>query len=173
MSMMPVLYMTSYLYYTDQVSTAMVLLTLCLHLSGQDWLASFSGVLAILCRQTNIVWVFLCGGLAAGNILVTEVRLHQASTKHPPTISLTTSGQIKELIIGVCDIGKTWKLMRILGLVMVRCGGYVMVAVMFLMFVHYNNRVVVGDRTAHVVTLNITQLGYFADITPSTSGGGS
>ena len=44
MSMMPVLYMTSFLYYTDQVSTAMVLLTLCLHLSGQDWLASFSGV---------------------------------------------------------------------------------------------------------------------------------
>ena len=52
--------------------------------------------------------------------------------------------------------------MRILGLIMVRCGGYLMVAVMFLMFVHYNNGVVVGDRTAHVVTLHLTQLGYFA-----------
>ena len=44
MSLMLVLYMTTFLYYTNQMFTAMVLLTLCLHLSGQDWLASFSGV---------------------------------------------------------------------------------------------------------------------------------
>ena len=74
MSLCPVLYFYSYLYYTDQVATAMVLLTLCLHLAGRDWLASFTGVLAVLCRQTNIVWVFLCGATAAGHILVTEVR---------------------------------------------------------------------------------------------------
>ena len=51
--------------------------------------------------------------------------------------------------------------MQILGLNLVRCGGYVLVAVMFLMFVHFNNGMVVGDRSAHVVTLHLSQLGYF------------
>ena len=74
LSLCPVLYFFSFLYYTDQVSTAMVLLTLCLQLSGQLWLSAFSGLLSVLCRQTNIVWVFLCGATAAGHILVTEVR---------------------------------------------------------------------------------------------------
>ena len=180
MSLCPVLYFYSYLYYTDQAATAMVLLTLCLHLAGRDWLASFTGVLAVLCRQTNIVWVFLCGATAAGHILVTEVRgfhshhvlmfdlfqirLHQATTKHPPTISLTTAGQLRELGIGVADLvrGHTWKLMRVLGLALVRCGGYVLVGLGFLSFVHLNNGVVVGDRSAHVATCHLTQLAYFA-----------
>ena len=39
LSLCPVLYFFSFLYYTDQVSTAMVLLTLCLQLSGQPWLS--------------------------------------------------------------------------------------------------------------------------------------
>lgn len=37
-----------------------------------------------------------------------------------------------------------------------------LVAVMFLMFVHFNNGMVVGDRSAHVVTLHLSQLGYFS-----------
>ena len=162
LSLCPVLYFFSFLYYTDQVSTAMVLLTLCLQLSGQPWLSAFSGLLSVLCRQTNIVWVFLCGALSAASILVTEVRLHQASTKNPPTISLTAAGQIRELLIGIKDISRTWKLMRVLGLVMLRCGGYVLVGAGFLVFVRLNDGVVVGDRSAHVVTVHVAQILYFA-----------
>ena len=116
MSLMPVLFFYSFLYYTDQVSTALVLLTFSLHLSGNSWLASFSAALAILSRQTNIVWTFLCGALAAGNIVISEVRLHQARTKYPPTISLTASGQLVELAIGVRDLTSSpWRVLRILG----------------------------------------------------------
>ena len=116
MSLMPVLFFYSFLYYTDQVSTALVLLTFSLHLSGNNWLASFSAALAILSRQTNIVWTFLCGALAAGNIVISEVRLHQARTKYPPTISLTASGQLVELAIGVRDLTSSpWRVLRILG----------------------------------------------------------
>merc|ERR1719477_43303 len=81
MSFLPVLFMFSFLYYTDPVSTAMVLLTYCLHLSGQNWLAGVAGSLAVLCRQTNIVWVFLAGVETAGSLVISEVRLHQAD-KH-------------------------------------------------------------------------------------------
>jgi len=163
MSLMPVLYFYSFLYYTDQVSTALTLLTFCLHLSGRDWVASLSAVLAVLARQTNIVWTFLCGALAAANILISEVRLHQARTKHPPTISLTLSGQVRELAIGVRDLAVSpTRVLRIIGLVLVRCGGYLITGLGFLLFVHVNKGVVVGDRTAHTVTLHLLQLGYFA-----------
>ena len=162
MALCPVLYFFSFLYYTDQVSTAMVLLTLCLQMSGQPWVSAFAGLLAVLCRQTNIVWVFLCGGLSAGHILVTEVRCHQAATKRPPTISLTTSGQLRELVLGTWDISRTWTLARVLGLVILRCGGYIMVGAAFLVFVRLNDGVVVGDRSAHVVTIHLAQILYFA-----------
>ena len=163
MALMPVLFMFSFLYYTDQISTALVLLTLSLHLAGQDWLSSLAGLLAVLCRQTNIVWTFLCGALAAGNILLGEVRLHQARTKQPPTLSLTVSGQLVELCLGVRDLAASpTRVLRILGLVIVQCGGYLLVGLAFLLFLHLNNGVVVGDRTAHTATLHLSQLLYFS-----------
>ena len=116
MALMSVLFLFSFLYYTDQISTALVLLTFSLHLAGQDWLSSLAGLLAVLCRQTNIVWTFLCGALAAGNILMSEVRLHQARTKNPPTISLTFFGQLGELCLGVQELAASpWRVLRILG----------------------------------------------------------
>ena len=162
MSFLPVLFMFSFLYYTDPVSTAMVLLTYCLHLSGQNWLAGFAGSLAVLCRQTNIVWVFLAGVETAGSLVISEVRLHQARTKHPPTISLTTGGQLWELGVGIVDLARyPWRLMRILGLVVLSCGGYLIVGIVFLIFVHLNKGIVVGDRSAHTATIHLPQLGYF------------
>jgi len=163
MSLLPVLYMFSFLYYTDPVSTAMVLLTYCLHLSGQNWLAGFAGSLAVLCRQTNIVWVFLAAAETAGCLVISEVRLHQARTKHPPTISLTLGGQLWELWVGIVDLARyPWRIMRILGLVVLNCGGYLIVGLLFLMFVHLNQGIVVGDRSAHTATIHLPQLGYFA-----------
>lgn len=162
-SCLPMLWMFSFLYYTDPVSTAMVLLTYTLHLSGQEWLAAFAGFLSVLCRQTNIVWVFLAAAEAAGNLINSEVRLHQARTKHPPTLSLTMGGQVWELGVGLVDLARyPWKIMRILGLVVVTCGGYIIVGLAFLAFVHLNQGIVVGDRSAHTATIHITQLGYFA-----------
>jgi hypothetical protein len=89
MSLLPVLYLFSSLYYTDPVTVCMVLPAYCLCLSGQDWLAGFAGVLAVLARQTNIVWVFLAGAETAGYLVISGVRLHQARTRNLPTISLT------------------------------------------------------------------------------------
>jgi len=162
-SLLPVLFMFTFMYYTDPVSTAMVLLTYCLHLSGQDWLAAFAGFLSVLCRQTNIVWVFLAAAETAGELVTSEVRLHQARTKHPPTLSLTMGGQLWELGMGLVDLARyPWRILRILGLVVVSCGGYLLVGVAFLGFVHLNQGIVVGDRSAHTATVHLLQLGYFA-----------
>ena len=40
-------------------------------------LSSLAGLLSVLCRQTNIVWVFFMAGLAGGQILAEQIRLHQ------------------------------------------------------------------------------------------------
>jgi len=162
-SFLPMLWMFTFLYYTDPVSTAMVLLTYTLHLSGQDWLAAFAGFLSVLCRQTNIVWVFLAAAETAGNLIISEVRIHQARTKHPPTLSLTMGGHVWELGLGLVDLARyPWRIMRILGLVVVTCGGYIIVGLTFLAFVHVNQGIVVGDRSAHTATVHLTQLAYFA-----------
>ena len=163
MSFLPVLFMFNFLYYTDPTSTAMVLLTYCLHLSRQDWLAAFSGGLAVLCRQTNIVWVFLPAAETAVNLIISEVRFHQARTKRPPTLSLTALGQLREIGAGLLDmISYPWLIMRLVGLVVFKCGGYLVVGIGFLIFVHVNQGIVVGDRSAHEATVHLIQLCYFS-----------
>ena len=126
-------------------------------------LSGFSGVLSVLCRQTNIIWVFLTGGLTAGDIVITEVRHHQVASKHPPVFSLTDWGQLVELITGTAHLcTHPLRLLRLLGLILVTCGGYIIVGLLFLAFLHLNNGVVVGDRSAHVATVHLMQLCYFA-----------
>lgn len=48
------------------------------------------------------------------------------------------------------------------GLVVVRCGGYILVGVAFVLFVRLNGGIVVGDRSAHQAVLHLPQLLYFA-----------
>ena len=83
----------------------MVMLMYCLHLGGRDWFASFIGALAVLFRQTNIVWVFFMAIQAAGPYLVGhahEARMErQTSPATPVRFSLTTYGQLKELCEGL------------------------------------------------------------------------
>merc|ERR1712098_796512 len=79
------------------------------------------------------------------------------------TISLTLGGQLWELWVGIVDLARyPWRIMRILGLVVLNCGGYLIVGLLFLMFVHLNQGIVVGDRSAHTATIHLPQLGYFA-----------
>ncbi|XP_023346640.1 putative Dol-P-Glc:Glc(2)Man(9)GlcNAc(2)-PP-Dol alpha-1,2-glucosyltransferase [Eurytemora carolleeae] len=115
LSLLPVLYMFNFLYYTDAVSTTMVLLTYSLHLAGTRNLSSLAGLCSVLCRQTNIVWVFLVAALAAGQTITPEVKHHLAKTKHPPTIPLTSWGQIIELCQGTWALSrKPWRFARLL-----------------------------------------------------------
>jgi len=161
MSLLPTLFMFNFLYYTDPLSTCLVLLTYCLHLTGRDWLSALAGLLSVVCRQTNIVWIFLSAMETAGWCLVEEIRLQQAKTKQP--FSLTTSGQILELVQGTWRIvGQPVRLARLVGIVVFKCGGYILTGLAFLAFVHLNKGIVVGDRSAHLATMHLPQLLYFS-----------
>ena len=71
----PLLYFFTFLYYTDVGSTFMVLLMYCLHLDKRDWFASFIGALAVLFRQTNIVWVFFVAVQCAMPHIIGNIQL--------------------------------------------------------------------------------------------------
>jgi len=162
-SLLPPLFFSSLLYYTDPLSTCLVLLTYTLHLSDRPLLAALAGAFSVLCRQTNIVWVFLAAAETAGQVLLEEVRAHQLRTKHPPTIPLTATGQLAELSQGLVQlIINPILLARLVGLIVFRCIGYIIVGLAFLAFVHLNQGIVVGDRSAHVATIHLLQLCYFS-----------
>jgi len=162
-SLLPPLFFPSLLYYTDPLSTCLVLLTYTLHLSDRPLLASLAGFFSILCRQTNIVWVFLAAAETAGRVVLEEVRAHQLRTRHPPTIPLTATGQLAELSHGLAQLVISPILLaRLVGLIVFRCIGYIIVGLAFLAFVHFNQGIVVGDRSAHMATVHLLQLCYFS-----------
>jgi hypothetical protein len=140
-----------------------VLLTYTLHLSSRPLLAALAGGLSVLCRQTNIIWVFLAAAETAGRVVVSEVRAHQAATRQP-TLALTTAGQLAELVQGLAGLAITRpaSLARLVGLVVLRCVGYIAIGLGFLAFLHLNQGIVVGDRSAHTATLHLLQIGYFS-----------
>ena len=162
-SLLPPLFFSSLLYYTDPLSTCLVLLTYTLHISDRPLLASLAGAFSVLCRQTNIVWVFLAAAETAGQVTLEEVRAHQLRTRHPPTIPLTATGQLAELSQGLAQLVVSPILLaRLVGLIVFRCIGYIIVGLAFLAFVHFNQGIVVGDRSAHMATVHMLQLCYFS-----------
>ena len=74
LSLLPPLLFSSLLYYTDPLATCLVLLTYSLHLTARPHLAALAGGLAVLCRQTNIAWVFLAAAETAGRLVIGEGR---------------------------------------------------------------------------------------------------
>lgn len=156
----PVLYFFTFLYYTDMGSTFLVLLMYCLHLDGRDWFASLIGAISILFRQTNIVWVFFVATQAASPHLIGQAN-EALAEKKCSRFSLTTWGQIKELGAGLHQIIVKGNFTSLTVCILKSCGGYLLVALVFLAFIKINNGIVVGDRNAHVAVMHPTQVLYF------------
>ncbi|CAB4057909.1 ALG10 [Lepeophtheirus salmonis] len=100
-ALFPLLYFFSFFYYTDVGSTFMVLLMYCLHLEKRDWFAAFIGFLAVLFRQTNIIWVAFVAVQACGPHLIHAIHSLMHMDKKNVKFSLTFTGQLKELIEGI------------------------------------------------------------------------
>ena len=156
-------YFFAFMYYTDVGSTFMVLLMYCLHLDGNDWFASFIGALSVLFRQTNVVWVFFVAIQAIVPLLVHAAHEAQMEAKHGLIkFSLTTFGQTMDLLKGLYFLLFTpFNFLKLLFLVLKTCLGYLTVGLSFVVFVYWNNGVVVGDKSAHQVMMHLTQVLYF------------
>merc|ERR1711899_716884 len=79
-----------------------------------------------------------------------------------PRFSLTSWGQVKELFEGLYLIlFRPKELFTMVGSILKTCAGYLLVAAAFLVFMVFNEGIVVGDRSAHQVVLHPTQVLYF------------
>ncbi|KAI1141999.1 glycosyltransferase family 59 protein [Hypoxylon sp. FL0543] len=185
-SLFPVLFFFSGLYYTDVVSTFVVLLAYVNHLSrvsknatslANDAYTLFLGLLALCMRQTNIFWVVVyMGGLET---------VHSIKSLHPepvPTPTFTTlSQQIRfyawryslgdihdlplnlifpsDLVLCALSIGIA-AICNLGTIIRHRIWPHLVVLGTFVGFVIWNGGVVLGDKSNHVATLHLAQMLY-------------
>lgn len=144
LSTFPLLYFFSFIYYTDVGSTFFILLCYYNSLNGKQFSSSFFGIIAVLFRQTNIIWVGFC---AAINIL-------KFSTKEK---KFQMNSNLVEDIIALLQICFT-NLTEVLTIAV----PYLFVFLGFVGFVIKNNGIVVGDRSMHEASFNLPQVLYLS-----------
>ncbi|XP_011869846.1 PREDICTED: putative Dol-P-Glc:Glc(2)Man(9)GlcNAc(2)-PP-Dol alpha-1,2-glucosyltransferase [Vollenhovia emeryi] len=158
LALFPPLYFWCFFYYTDVVSVNAVLLMLYLHQRERTTAAALAGLLGVLVRQTNVIWLGFFTIERALDLF--ERRMEQPV---PPGV-LSTPSHIRLIwrqIVYESRIGPL-SLARFVARI---CGGllpHVTVCLAFVAFVAWNGGIVVGDRTAHVATVHLCQLLYFA-----------
>ncbi|XP_047481705.1 putative Dol-P-Glc:Glc(2)Man(9)GlcNAc(2)-PP-Dol alpha-1,2-glucosyltransferase [Penaeus chinensis] len=152
LSLLPVLYWFTFLYYTDVLSTLVVMVMILLHLHQAPTMAAAMGVVAVMMRQTNIIWVgFLC-------VLIAADTLGARVLKGP----INTLSDVKSVLRKLKKTAtKPYRLAEVLADVVVDSFCYVLVLIAFSIFVSYNGSIVLGDRSAHEATVHLPQLGYF------------
>ncbi|RDL33740.1 uncharacterized protein BP5553_08108 [Venustampulla echinocandica] len=185
-ALFPPLFLFSGLFYTDVLSTCLVLTSYRLFLqrksfyenSGSGFLRIYvTGMVALTMRQTNIFWVaiFMGGSEAVRIIKMNEspsTATKPASRTWPEIIMATFSqysrGDIHD--VPLQDAGVTDFILCALSiavailchpiLILSRLLPYIALLISFMLFVLWNGSVVLGDKSNHVATIHITQLLY-------------
>ncbi|PRP80027.1 hypothetical protein PROFUN_12314 [Planoprotostelium fungivorum] len=139
----PIHFFYIFLFYTDCGSTFFLLLAYLSLLNGRTNSAAVWGAVAISFRQTNIIWdaFFVAGQL-----------LHRFSLETGETTSQPVTVKLFSFL--------TWAL-RKSHLIVMKYWAHVLLAAFFVLFVIYNDGIVVGDRSAHAPVIHTSQLLYF------------
>jgi len=174
----PILHFFTFFYYTDTGSVFLVLLMYLLSLQERHVSASLIGYIAIMFRQTNVVWVFFTAMVAASDAVfeiiedlmefdLPNVRLfivaknivsefisdffsHIAHGEEVQRgVNSAALTTVKALLIDL--FGALWS--------------YGLVGLGFILFLFCNGGIVVGDKSAHVSVFHLPQLFYFAAFT--------
>ncbi|XP_046481620.1 dol-P-Glc:Glc(2)Man(9)GlcNAc(2)-PP-Dol alpha-1,2-glucosyltransferase isoform X1 [Neodiprion pinetum] len=153
-AILPPLYFLLFLYYTDVISTNLVLLMYLFYIKRRFKTSAFAGVLAVLFRQTNIVWVaWIC--LELGMDILEKKnpnRIHKSFKNTPAYVKLLWDNA-KEEILG----GRFTNLAaEIFGVLL----PYLLIGLSFAIFILWNKGIVLGDRSAHVATFHVPQIFY-------------
>ncbi|CAG9980472.1 unnamed protein product [Clonostachys byssicola] len=184
-ALFPLLFFFSGLYYTDLVSTAVVLAAFLnsLHRMGgdrpsflSDVCAVFLGILSLLMRQTNVFWVVAFIGSLEGIHAVKTLRPERV--KQPVMITLWDQVNFFAWRYSIGDIhdpplDRAWPddwLFSVLSIliaavcnpvrVLRQVWPYITVLLSFVAFVIWNGGVVLGDKSNHVATIHLAQMLY-------------
>ncbi|KAK0704267.1 DIE2/ALG10 family-domain-containing protein [Apiosordaria backusii] len=166
-ALMPVIFFFSGLYYTDPLSTLVVLLAYRHHLQrigpespgllSDVWMVVL-GVAALFMRQTNVFWVVVyMGGLEAVHVLRSVKPGAQAflNTLHDPPLSKSGPDDwfFCLLTIGVTALCNPVKVLR-------QIWPHITILGLFAGFVAWNGGVVLGDKSNHIATIHLAQMLY-------------
>ncbi|XP_065909694.1 dol-P-Glc:Glc(2)Man(9)GlcNAc(2)-PP-Dol alpha-1,2-glucosyltransferase-like isoform X2 [Dysidea avara] len=151
LSLFPVCYFFTFLYYTDQGSLCCVLLSYWLSLCGCHVTSGMVLLVAVLFRQTNIIWAFF----VAGTVTLGEIE--------KPWKVITGSQLLMLPLFLLSFMAGLYPYPR--GRLFRNLLPYIMVAILFVMFIWYNGAIVVGDRSHHQAVLHLPQLFYFFSFT--------
>jgi alpha-1,2-glucosyltransferase len=171
LNLFPLNYFFQYLYYTDNGSTFFCLLAYYQHLRKRQNIAAIVGCVAVLYRQTNIVWIVFYMALT---LLINARNLVDKAVKDGNSTRLSwlmrymietpEQRQQHNLFTAIHMDSKQIKVL--LGNLFELLGSrtiwpYFQVICSFGLFVYANKGIVVGDRSNHEASLHVTQLFYF------------
>eukprot|EP01012_Entosiphon_sulcatum_P004794 TRINITY_DN11988_c0_g2_i2.p1 TRINITY_DN11988_c0_g2~~TRINITY_DN11988_c0_g2_i2.p1 ORF type:complete len:374 (-),score=40.24 TRINITY_DN11988_c0_g2_i2:23-1144(-) len=139
-SLLPVLYFFVFLFYTDVLSTLLLaLMFYCAPHGTRNYVPSaLFAAAAVATRQTNIVWAFY---LAATHFFV---RLGQSSERKTKKQRVSALFSLSHVFTTVQPLAP-----------------FVFLGVGFVAFVKWNNGIVLGDKSNHVVVQHWAQVVYF------------
>jgi alpha-1,2-glucosyltransferase len=150
-SLFPVLYFFSTLFYTDIYSTLFVLLAYLACLRGKPWISAIYCLTSLWFRQTNIIWTLFLAGLHGVSVLRTL-----NPTLHDPPLN---SSSLQDMFTTPLSLLTTT--IRNLPHFLTEEIPYLLVILSFLTFLISNDfTIVLGDKSAHKFTLHTTQLLY-------------
>lgn len=160
---LPPLWFFGFFYYTDLASIWLVLACLTLYYdlnrrsdssSSSSYttmaLVAFISILAVLVRQTNIVWILFC---AAQSILA-HLPAPSSSPAHQGTLFQEVQG-VFHAAFGKKERKGFWKV------VLRNTAPLMPMLVGCAWFVRWNGSIVLGDKSNHQAGLHLPQLGYF------------
>ncbi|XP_055613264.1 putative Dol-P-Glc:Glc(2)Man(9)GlcNAc(2)-PP-Dol alpha-1,2-glucosyltransferase [Uranotaenia lowii] len=157
---LPPLYFFSHLYYTDVISVTMVLMMVYLNLRAKYHWAALSAGLAIMMRQTNVIWVGFVLGCQLTNVTLYYCleadRRPQRSKQRVRHYTLMDLWTCVKIMIGQPKI-----IVEVFKHASLKFPGYELNLLGFLVFLFTNGSIVVGDRTAHQAAIHLPQILYF------------
>ena len=137
-ALFPVSFFFSFLYYTDSGSTFFVLTCIELAKSNLYWLSAFSGIVSMLFRQSNVIWIAFAAGCSVLTIITNlqnkkdkALMLDKASNLTIEKFNCTIRIIVRTLRLNFKYIlGKTLPFLLAIGL--------------FLLFILWNGSIVLG-----------------------------
>ncbi|KAL2153765.1 hypothetical protein VTH82DRAFT_4920 [Thermothelomyces myriococcoides] len=165
-ALFPVIFFFSALYYTDVMSTLVVLVAYRNHLLRlqaprpdilNDLWTVVLGICALFMRQTNVFWVVVyMGGLEAVHVLRSVQLSSQKDSKlHDPPLSQSGPQDwfFCVLTLAITALSNPFRVIR-------QVWPHLTILALFAGFVAWNGGVVLGDKSNHIATIHLAQMLY-------------
>ncbi|WFD31743.1 dolichyl-P-Glc:Glc2Man9GlcNAc2-PP-dolichol alpha-1,2-glucosyltransferase [Malassezia sp. CBS 17886] len=157
----PPLFFTAFVYYTDLGSTLLVLAMLLARANAHDAVAAACGILSLLFRQNNIVWILFSCGASALRILQ-DADVAGASVSQGAAAAAAPGRPVSHASPRVPHLAQLLTQRRVLVSMARVVLSYAPAFVLFAGFLVWNDgQVALGDQSNHQLALHLPQLGYF------------